>query len=121
MNWFQKLIGKTPVAPVVLPEKVRNELAPPFESDEYPKKCLCGSASFHLIHDGNEQLQRCAECRRRYRSILVAKVMKHKCPDCGGQLYEGPSGGAAMNIYCDKQHRFWFAAPFGHFIVERLK
>jgi hypothetical protein len=23
-----------------------------------------------------------------------------KCPDCGGALYEGPSGGGSVNIYC---------------------
>jgi len=35
-----------------------------------------------------------------------------KCPDCGGQLYESPRGGLAMNVKCNNNHLYWVAPPF---------
>lgn len=32
---------------------------------------------------------------------VIAAVAAAKCPDCGGQLLEGPHGGAMMNVMCD--------------------
>lgn len=49
-------------------------------------------------------------------------VYKNKCPvcKCKGRLYEGPRGGAAMNMICDAcKSRFWMAAPeFGMDVGE---
>lgn len=37
-----------------------------------------------------------------------------KCPDCGGGLLEGPSGGCSINVTCDKcGHRFNIAVFMG--------
>ena len=42
-----------------------------------------------------------------------AKLKKGVCPKCGSTHFvEGPSGGNAINIACEKGHRFWFAPPF---------
>jgi len=122
MNWFKSFFktNKPSPLPEAIKERVRVELLAPIEGEEYPEQCQCGARSFHLITEGQQQLQRCAVCRTRYRSTLAAAVLNEKCPDCGGELYEGPMGGAAMNIHCATGHRFWCGAPFGHFIVKRL-
>ena len=47
-----------------------------------------------------------------------------KCPDCNGDLYEGPCGGMTMNVCCDKGHRFNITAPelqgMAPFFAERI-
>jgi len=49
----------------------------------------------------------------------VKKLNTGKCPDCGGQLLEGPRGGFAMNIKCESCGQvFWVSWP--PFIPERI-
>jgi len=38
-------------------------------------------------------------------------LWNYKCPDCGGDLYSGPSGGMMTNVRCDKGHRFNITNP----------
>lgn len=36
-----------------------------------------------------------------------------ECPICGSEkFWKGPRGGAALNIMCEKGHKFWVAGPF---------
>ena len=35
----------------------------------------------------------------------VRTLQEAKCPDCNGDLYEGPCGGMMMNVHCDKGQR----------------
>jgi len=40
-------------------------------------------------------------------------IAKGKCPDCNGQLYEGPGAGMAENVGCPScGAEWWFAPPF---------
>lgn len=45
--------------------------------------------------------------------------LSSKCPDCGGPLLEGPSGGMSQNMLCGGlgESRFNYIGPFG---VERI-
>lgn len=53
------------------------------------------------------------------------KLKNGECPKCGSKDFiEGPWGGGAVNIACEKGHRFWYAPPFiseyqGQIKVER--
>jgi hypothetical protein len=38
-------------------------------------------------------------------------LSNYKCPDCDGDLYEGPCGGMTMNVHCDNGHRFNVTNP----------
>lgn len=48
-----------------------------------------------------------------------------ECPKCHSKKFvQGPRGGAAVNIACEKGHRYWFSPPFtseyqGKIRVER--
>jgi hypothetical protein len=33
-------------------------------------------------------------------SLEESYIQRGECPDCYSSLYEGPSGGAAVNVYC---------------------
>lgn len=42
-----------------------------------------------------------------------------RCPIDGTQLYEGPHGGLAMNVKCEKDHLFWVSRPFTPLLLEK--
>jgi transcription elongation factor Elf1 len=51
---------------------------------------------------------------------ILEIFLKHKCcPDCGGKaFYEGPSGGASLNVKCTScGHKFNMSLPF---FVQRI-
>ena len=47
------------------------------------------------------------------------KIWGGKCPDCGGDLLEGPRGGMAINVKCEGCHNK-FNVPPRPFKPERI-
>jgi len=73
-----------------------------------------------MVNDGSS----ITELRNTPAGQLGAALMTGKCPDCGHDgFYEGPSGGASVNIYCknpDCRSAFNFTNMFGEGHGERI-
>jgi len=47
-------------------------------------------------------------------NISALQVGNRICPDCGGELYEGPCGGLSINVQCQTcKHEFNDCLPLG--------
>jgi len=102
--------------------KAAPAFAPAIKSEEAPKRCgRCGAGTMVMTGGGSHYT--CQGCGQVHIATLAQKVIDtHKCPDCGGDLMEGPAGGCSVNFKCSKdEHYFNISFLFGDILVERIK
>lgn len=82
------------------------EVARVIEREKMPRSCVCFHNVFIITDRGAGRT--CEQCGQHYVLKLVQRFLDNegRCPDCNGDLYEGPSGGVSMNVHCAKGHRF---------------
>ena len=114
MNW-RKLI------PASLKRAAQVLAQPAIVQEEAPKVCRCGCGKFSMLNFG--ALYVCEKCGQRYQLSLALKILQtDRCPDCGGRLLKGPSGGCSVNYKCENaEHYFNISFLFEDIVVERIR
>jgi len=105
-------------------QKVRSLIAKayhltrPLQQKDPPREYLNNILELAMIylakidHQGGEKLQQ--QTTEWLDHHQRSAITKRKCPDCGGQLLEGPHGGQSINLKCSLcGHKFNYCGLLG--------
>lgn len=85
-------------------KKLFNRMKAPVSVEKFSGLCPDCGCNQSIVRGGG--LRECDGCSRKEVNSILQAIEKGKCPDCGAELYEGPSGCASMNVVCGNGQKF---------------